>query len=125
MVYTLKEVTEIVILYWITNENDSLKATLFNKNHPNRNVSVVYVGVVFRQFLQTGSVNNKKMDTNKCDLRDKTTQLAIILGHINLDPELSLRKLSEVSGVPKSTYHKILKLNKMLSYKIQLHLRVR
>lgn len=57
---------------------------------------------------------------NNRGARDEATQVAV-LGHVNLDPQLSVRKLSEASGVAKTTCHKILKLNKMHPYKIQLH----
>ena len=52
MVYTLEERTEIVILYGIANKNYSQAATLFNENHPNRNVSVAYVRTLIELVMK-------------------------------------------------------------------------
>lgn len=60
MVYSLEERTEIVVLYGIANRNYSQTAALFNENHPNKNVSAVYVINLIKKFFETGSVNNKK-----------------------------------------------------------------
>lgn len=120
MVYSLEDRTEIVVLYGTANRNYSQTATLFNENHPNRNVSAVYVRNLIQKFFQTGSVNNKKRDSNNRGARNEAMQVAV-LGHVHLDPQLSVRKLSETVGVAKSTCHKILKLNKMHPYKMQLY----
>jgi len=118
MVYSIAERVEIVELYFINNQCARRTATVFNYQHVNKHVHHSYILELIAKFRQTGSVANKKRNMEN-PVRNEATEVAV-LGEIVMNPTLSTRKLSDETGVPRTTVQRILKHNKWHPYKIQL-----
>lgn len=118
MVYSIAERVEMVKLYFQNNSCARVTARLFNNAHPDKSVSDVYVGKLLQKFSATGSVCNKKHQPQR-PVRNEDVEVAI-LGHIALDPTTSTRRLSEASGVSRTSAMRILKSHKYFPYKIRL-----
>ena len=71
-----------------------------------------------KKFRETGSVTNKKRVIQN-PVRNKAVEVAV-LGDITMEPTLSTRKLSDVSGVRRTTIRRILHHHKFHSNKISL-----
>lgn len=115
MVYSVEERVEMIKLFFRNNDSARVTADLFNERHPGNNVSAAYVVQLVAKFDATGSVGNKK----RVYERDEAREVAV-LGHVAMDPTLSTRKLSDVSGVSRTTIMRILKQHKFHPFKIRL-----
>lgn len=115
MVYSIEERVEIITLFFKNNDSARVTAALFNERHPAKNVTAAYVLHLVAKFNATGSVENRK----RANERDEAREVAV-LGHVAMDPTLSTRKLSDVSGVSRTTIRRILKHHKFHPFKIQL-----
>lgn len=115
MVYSVEERVEIIKLFFKNKDCARVTAALFNERHPEHNVSAVYVLQLVAKFNATGSVGNKK----RVHERDEARKMAV-LGHVVMDPTLSTRKLSAVSGESRTTIRRILKKHKFHPFKIRL-----
>lgn len=118
MVYTTEERVEIVTLYFKNGEMARETARIFNESHPGKNLSHPYVIDLISKFMETGSVANKKHERQHT-ITNEDMQVAI-LGHTEVDPTSSTRKLAEISGIPRSSLQRILKQHKYHPYKIHL-----
>lgn len=118
MVYSKEERIEIVAIYYRNNDCAKAAARVFNQNHPDNNVSHQYVQHLIEKFRTTGSVNNIKREVNR-PVRNETTEVAV-LGHVHMDPTQSIRKISQSSGVSRSSVHRILKTHKFHPFKMTL-----
>lgn len=120
MVYSLEEKVELIALFFKNDECYNRAANLFNELHPNKFVSRKYVSEVVAKFRQTGSVVNKKRDTEReFPVRNEATAIEV-LGQITADPTLSTRKLSTITNISRTTIRRILKQHKFHPYKIHL-----
>lgn len=115
MVYSVEERVEMIKLFFRNNDSARTTAALFNERHPQKNVSAAYVVQLVAKFDATGSVGNKK----RVYERDEAREVAV-LGHVAMDPTLSTRKLSDVSGVSRTTIMRMLKQHKFHPFKIRL-----
>ncbi|XP_066149124.1 uncharacterized protein [Euwallacea fornicatus] len=118
MVYSVAEKVEIIELYFINNQCARVTATLFNERHADRYIHLGSILQLVAKFRETGSVTNKKRNI-KNPVRNEAVQVAVP-GQVSMDPTLSTRKLSDVTGVSRTTVQKILKHNKWNPYKIHL-----
>lgn len=116
MVYTQDERVEMILIYGATNRNSVECANAFNAAHPDKHVSPVYIRNLLSKFQTTGSIQNKKREPR---LANEAQQVAV-LGHVNLEPTKSIRQLSAVSGISRSSVHRILKHHKFYPYKPHL-----
>lgn len=93
-------------LFLFIRNNDSARvtATLFNERHSEKKFSAAYVLQLVFKFDATGSVENKM----RVHERDEARKVAV-LGHLAMNPTLSTRKLSHVSGVSRTKIRIILK----------------
>lgn len=95
-------------------------AEMFNAKYPARNISNKTVSRILNKFKETGSVNNQ-MD--KCGRRPSATGddvATAVLGQLINSPKKSIRKLSQQTGVSRTSIQRILKTHKFHPYKVQL-----
>ena len=91
---------------------------MFNDRHPDRHVHHGYILELVAKFRQTGSVANKKRIIEN-PVRNEAVEVAV-LGQVSMNPTLSTRKMSDVTGIMRTTLRRILKHYKWHPYKIQL-----
>lgn len=119
MVYTVQERVEMVTLYYENQKCARAAARIFNNNHPGRNVQHKYVLQLINKFVATGSVNNKK--SNRARIVNNEAVAVAVLGHVSLmENTQSLTKLSDASGVLRTSVFRILHRHKFHPYKIRL-----
>lgn len=118
MVYSIAERVEIISIFFENGKCARRTANLFNQLHADKQLHHPYVLALMRKFRQTGSVANQKKNYD-ARVRTEATEVAI-LGHINLDPTTSTRKLAEESGFSRTTVRRVLKHHKFHPYKIHL-----
>lgn len=117
MVYSLAERVEIIEIYF-RSQCASQTAELFNQRHQDKHVHRKYVLELVQKFRATGNVCNKKRVIENAVINEATE--VAVLGQIVLDPTLSTRQMSTVSGIRRSSIQTILKRNKFHPYKIHL-----
>lgn len=118
MVYTTAERIEIVRLYFRNNDCARATARVFNEMHPDKFVGHQYVLKLMQKFMETGSVANKKHQPER-RIINEPVEIAV-LGHVAMDNNQSLNKLSRASGVSTSSIWRIKKKHKFHPYKIKL-----
>lgn len=118
MVYSVEERVEIISIFFENGKCARRTANLFNQLHEDKQLHHSYVLELVRKFRQTGSVANQKKNYEN-RVRTEEAEVAI-LGHINLDPTTSTRKLAEESGFSRTTVRRVLKLHNFHPYKIHL-----
>lgn len=118
MTYTLQERVEIISLFFRSNDCARAAALSYNELHLNAHLSHTYVLQLVAKFRETGSVLNKKRIVEN-PVRNEAIEVAV-LGHIAIDPTLSTRKVSDVTGVSRRTIQRTLKTHKFHPYKIKL-----
>lgn len=106
MVYTTAERIEIVRLYFRNNDCARATARVFNEMHPDKFVGHQYVLKLMQKFMETGSVANKKHQPER-RIINEPVEIAV-LGHVAMDNNQSLNKLSRASGVSTSSIWRIL-----------------
>lgn len=117
MVYTIQERISIVAAYFENGRCVRATARSFNEIHPEKTTSYQYVIQLMNKFLESGSVLNKKHEREK-PMRNEGVAVAVV-GHAVMDNIQSLRQLETISGVSKSSVHRILKEAKFHPYKMQ------
>ena len=117
MVYTIRERSDMMIIYGSENRCARRTARAFNDKYPGKNVSHRYVIDLVQKFLDTGSVCNQKIQQPR--VLDEGSQVEII-GHFAMDPNTSVRKVARKTNISTGSVHKALKLNKFFPYKIQM-----
>lgn len=118
MVYTLPERIQMILIYGAEKESARKTADTFNRRNAGKNVHHMYVTELAAKFKETGSVANRKR-TNR-NVLDEATEIEV-LGHFNMDPTSSLRKVSALTGLSYSSVRKVTKLHKFHPYKLQIH----
>lgn len=118
MVYTLAERIQMILIYGAEKESARKTADTFNRRNAGKNVHHKYVTELVAKFKETGSVANRKR-TNR-NVLDEAAEIEV-LGHFNMDPTSSLRKVSALTGLSYSSVRKVTKLHKFHPYKLQIH----
>ncbi|CAG9822325.1 unnamed protein product [Phaedon cochleariae] len=65
-----------------------------------------HIRTVMNRFIQNGNVNKKK-STGRPQISEEVVEN--LRARVEQNPQTSLKRLSSQSGVPLSTYHKVLK----------------
>lgn len=118
MVYTLGERVELILIYGAENQCARRTAVTFNVRHPEKTTSHRYVLDLVAKFTETGSVANKKRDQQR--VLDEAAQVEV-LGHFGINPNTSLRKVVDATGISLGSVHKVTKIHKYHPYKMQIH----
>lgn len=117
MVYTINERTEIIFIYGVENRCARRTVRVFNDRY-DKNVSHTYVNKLVSKCLETESMHNIKC-TNKRVLNEPN--VVEVFGHFAVNPNYSIRQVSQLRGISKSSVHTTLKINKFYPYKMQIH----
>jgi len=117
MVYTLQERIDLIFIYGSENKCARRTANAFNDKYPGKNVSHTYVLKLVNNFMQTGSVLNKKR-RNK-NVLNELTQVEV-LHHFQNTPTSSVRSVAALTGLSVGSVHHVTKLNKFHPYKIKI-----
>ena len=97
MTYSIAERVEIIALFFSNNESANVTANIFNERHPGKNSNRKYILELVAKFRETGSVHNRRRQAER-PVRNEAVEVAV-LGHVNVDPTLSTRPLSTMSGI--------------------------
>lgn len=117
MVYSMAERIEIIYIYGSENRCAWRTANVFNERNPGKNVSHTYVRQLISKFEDTGSVANKKRVQRR--VLDEATQIEV-LGQFAINPTMSLRQGSAITGLSHESVRQALKLNHFHPYKMQI-----
>ena len=119
MVYTVEERIQIVFLYGAEGMCylRTAAARPFNKRNPDKNVSHVYVRDLILKFQETGSVKNKKRIGPR--VLNEEMQMEVI-GQVSVNPEASTRQLASITGIPRTSVRRVLKMHKFHPYKMKI-----
>src|SRR6202042_2167310 len=117
MVYTLVERVEIILIFGAQNQCARQTAVIFNARHPEKITSHRYVLDLVTKFTQTGSVANKKRNHRK--VLDEDAQVEV-LGHFGINPNISLRKIVDATGISLGSVHTVTKLHKFHPFKMKI-----
>lgn len=105
---TIGERTEIIQL--CANGNTlRAAADIFNGHHPDRPQLLAFqtVSKVYRKFRDTGSVHNRHRTGRPSKVNNQVV-INNVLQHVNENPHISTRVLSDVTNTGRNTVMKIL-----------------
>lgn len=117
MVYSLAERIQMVFIYGSENRCALRTAAAFNEINPGKNVSHTYIRQLIIKFEETGSVANKKRVHQR--VLNEAAQVEV-LGHFAMNPTMSLRQASAITGISHEAVRRVLKLHKFHPYKMQI-----
>lgn len=115
MVYTLAERVEVIFIYGSSNRCALRTARRFNELHPDKNMGHNYVQELVAKFQETGSICNKKRTEPR--LLNEAAQVEV-LGQFAMDPTISIRQATRVTGLCYESVRKVLKMHKFRPYKM-------
>lgn len=106
-----------VKVFYQSQNNAHEAVRLFNDRYPDKPIDRKYLRELMRKFEVTGNVGNVKRTGRPAVSEDKQID---ILVDLQANPQQSTAELADQHDVPRSTVHKILKINKLHPYKLKM-----
>lgn len=120
MAFRGEELVDMVFVLGYCERNTLLASRIYaarypNRRHPDR---AAFISLLER-FTNTGTVSYKKRNRAKYVLTEENQFL--VLGCVEENPSSSVREISRLTDLSKSSVYRILKMHKYHPYSIQLH----
>lgn len=119
--YTTQEKVEIIFLYGLCDRSVRRTVREYVARFPNaRHPLPARIKDIVARFQETGSVLSRKRPGHPRRVRDEDTEVDVI-AYFNANPQSSIRAFATVSGISRSTIHRILSSVKFHPFHCHIH----